>query len=177
MDPSDAADWDRVLVGDTVALGRLFDRYHGRLFRHAVAVTADREDAQDAVAVAFYELWRKRAAVRLVEGSPLPWLLTTTSYSARNLERSARRYRRLLAQIPREEERIAEPRAADESGLLSALKRLPAAERDVVVLSVIEGYPERQTAQTLGIPEGTVKSRLARAKRRLRGDFEKLELT
>lgn len=172
MNPSDAADWDLVLIGDTAALGRVFDRHHQRLFRHAVGVVGNREDAQDAVAVAFFELWRKRASVRLVEGSPLPWLLTATSYAARNIERSARRYRRVLARVPRGDETTAEPPVHDESGVFAALKRLPAAERDVVVLSVLEGFAERETAQTLGIPEGTVKSRLARAKRRLRGEIE-----
>lgn len=176
MDPSDAADWDLVLVGDTAALGRLFDRHHRRLFRHAAGVAGNKEDAQDAVAVAFFELWRKRASVRLVDGSPLPWLVTATSYAARNLERSARRYRRVLARVPRDATSTEAPRAFDETGVFAALERLPAAERDVVVLSVLEGFPERETAQTLGIPEGTVKSRLARAKRRLRGEIENWQL-
>ncbi|MET0298057.1 MAG: RNA polymerase sigma factor [Microbacterium sp.] len=176
MDPTDAVDWDLVLVGDTAALGRFFDRHHQRLFRHALGVVGDREDAQDAVAVAFFELWRKRASVRLVDGSPLPWLITATSFAARNVERSARRYRRMLARVPRDEEASAAPAVHDETGVFAALKRLPAAERDVVVLAVLEGFPERETAQTLGIPEGTVKSRLARAKRRLRGEIESWEL-
>lgn len=176
MNPSDAVDWDLVLVGDTAALGRFFDRHHQRLFRHALGVTGNREDAQDAVAIAFLELWRKRASVRLVDGSPLPWLLNTTSYAGRNVERSARRYRRVLARVPREGEASPPPTSYDESGVFAALKRLPVGERDVVVLSVIEGFPERETAQTLGIPEGTVKSRLARAKRRLREEIESWEL-
>lgn len=176
MDPSDAADWDLVRAGDSAALGRFFDRHHQRLFRHAYGVVGDREDAQDAVAVAFFELWRKRVSVRLVDGSPLPWLLTATSYAARNVERSARRYRRVLARVPRDDEATPPAAAHDESGVFAALKRLPAGERDVVVLSVLEGFPEKETAQTLGIPEGTVKSRLARAKRRLRGEIESWEL-
>lgn len=176
MDPADAADWESLLAGDRVALGRLFDRHHARLFRHAYTVCRTLEDAQDAVAVAFFELWRKRTSVRLVDGSPLPWLLTATSYAGRNIERSARRYRRLLASVPREREADDSFTGSDETGVIAALKRLPASERDVIVLTVIEGFPERQAAQALGIPEGTVKSRLARAKRRLRGEMERLEL-
>ncbi len=59
--------------------------------------------------------------------------------------------------------------------MLAALKRLPARERSVIVLTVLEGYPERTAAETLGIPVGTVKSRLARAKARLRDEMTAME--
>ena len=59
--------------------------------------------------------------------------------------------------------------------MLAALKRLPAREQSVVVLTVLEGYPEREAAQTLGIPVGTVKSRLARARAKLRDEMTAME--
>lgn len=94
--------------------------------------------------------------------------------SARNLERSGRRYRALLAKTPSAP--VAEaPSGPDESGVLAALRKLPAGEQSVVVLSVLEGYPERDVAQTLGIPLGTVKSRLSRAKARLRDEMTAME--
>jgi RNA polymerase sigma factor (sigma-70 family) len=173
MDDADAGVWDRVRQGDELALAELFDRHEARLFRHAARLLTSREDAKDAVTIAFFELWRKRDLVRLVEGSPLPWLLTTVAHCARNLERSGRRYRALLDRAPVREEQ--HPGASDESGVLAALKRLPAGERDVVVLTVLEGYPDRAAAEALGIPVGTVKSRLARAKGRLRGEVAALE--
>ncbi|MXS74773.1 MULTISPECIES: RNA polymerase sigma factor [unclassified Microbacterium] len=86
--------------GDELALAALFDRYEGRVFRDASRLLTHREDAKDAVTVAFFELRRKRASVRLVEGSPLPWLLNTVAHCARNLERSGRRYRALLDRAP-----------------------------------------------------------------------------
>lgn len=173
---SDADDelWARVRADDESALGILFDRHEARLFRHAQRLLTTREDAKDAVTIAFFELWRKRASVRLVDGSPLPWLLNTVSHAARNLERSARRYRALIARTPAGD-RGSAPSAADESGVLAALKRLPAREQSVIVLTVLEGYPERAAAETLGIPVGTVKSRLARAKARLRDEMTAME--
>lgn len=123
--------------------------------------------------VAFFELWRKRESVRLVDGSPLPWLLNTVAHSARNLERSGRRYAALLDRAPLREEH--HPGAYDESGVLAALKRLPAKEQSVLVLIVLEGYPERVAAEALGIPVGTVKSRLSRAKSKLRTEITSLE--
>ena len=174
MSGADAADWVRVRSGDPAGLAALFDRHEARLFRHACRLLTAREDAKDAVTIAFFELWRKRTSVRLVEGSPLPWLLNTVSNAARNLERSGRRYRALIARAPRRDS-LEEFSGSDESGVLAALKRLPAREQSVVVLRVLEGYPERATAQTLGIPEGTVKSRLARARAKLREEITAME--
>lgn len=174
MDEPDEALWVRVRAGDESALGALFDRHEARLFRHARRLLAAREDAKDAVTIAFFELWRKREAVRLVDGSPLPWLLNTVSNSARNLERSGRRYRALLARTPVAAHHPA-PSASDETGILAALKRLPAREQSVLVLTVLEGYPDRAAAETLGIPVGTVKSRLARAKAKLREEMTAIE--
>lgn len=173
VDDSDAGVWARVRAGDDVALALLFDRYEARLFRHAWRLLSSREDAKDAITIAFFELWRKRETVRLVEGSPLPWLLNTVALSARNLERSGRRYRALLDRAPVREH--AHPGAFDESGVLAALKRLPAKEQSVIVLTVLEGYPESAAAEALGIPVGTVKSRLSRAKAKLRDEMTSLE--
>jgi RNA polymerase sigma-70 factor (ECF subfamily) len=173
-DEWDVSLWGRVREGDESALGALFDRHEARLFRHARRLLTNREDAKDAVTIAFFELWRKRESVRLVDGSPLPWLLNTVSNSARNLERSSRRYRALLARTPVARD-APSPSAADETGVLAALRRLPAREQSVVVLTVLEGYPDRAAAETLGIPVGTVKSRLARAKAKLRDELATIE--
>lgn len=174
MGDADEELWVRVCAGDESALGTLFDRHEARLFRHAARLLTSREDAKDAVAVAFFELWRKRASVRVVEGSPLPWLLNTVSNSARNLERAGRRYRALLHRTP-VAPHSGPPTARDETGVLAALKRLPAREQSVIVLTVLEGYPDREAAEALGIPVGTVKSRLARAKARLRDEMTAME--
>jgi RNA polymerase sigma-70 factor (ECF subfamily) len=174
MSDGDGGLWERVCAGDEAALGALFDRHEARVFRHARRLLTTREDAKDAVTIAFFELWRKRESVRLVDGSPLPWLLNTASNAARNLERSGRRYRALIARTP-VGDHAAAPRAEDESGVLAALKRLPAREQSVVALTVLEGYTERVAAETLGIPVGTVKSRLARAKSKLRDEIGAME--
>lgn len=172
----DSSDWRRVLVDDEDALGALFDRHRTRLFAHARRLLNDREDAKDAVTIAFFELWRHRRRVRLVDGSPLPWLLVTVANTARNLERSRRRYRSLIARIP-VAQATQEVVSSDETGVLAALKRLPVAEQHVVVLAILEGYAERETAEILGIPPGTVKSRLSRAKAKLRDELTTVEET
>jgi RNA polymerase sigma-70 factor (ECF subfamily) len=175
MSDDDADDWRRVLAGDSAALGMLLQRHGPRLFRHASRFLSTREDAKDAVTIAFFELWRHRRTVRLVDGSPLPWLVNTVTNSARNLERSARRYRALLDRAEPRPDTVDPVDAADESGALAALDRLTARERSVIVLTVLAGFTEREAATALGVPVGTVKSRLARAKARLRGELAHLQ--
>jgi RNA polymerase sigma-70 factor (ECF subfamily) len=172
VNEEDAADWARVLANDTRGLTRLFDRHERRLLGHAARIVDVRDDAKDAVAIALFELWRRRRSVHLVDGSPIAWLLTTVTNSALNLERARRRYRDLLTRAPVGEHPPSSQ--LDESGVLSALRRLPLREQHVIVLSVLEGYSEREIAQALGIPPGTVKSRLSSAKSRLRGELEGL---
>lgn len=98
---SDSALWDRSLAGDGDAFGVLFDRHRDRVFRHACRLAQTRHDAEDVVAAAFLELWRRRAEVRLVDGSVLPWLLVTSTNLGRNVARGTRRYRQLLERLPR----------------------------------------------------------------------------
>jgi len=173
MSSEDEADWQAVSRGDPHGLARLFDRHEARLFRHASRLLTVREDAKDAVAIAFFELWRRRHSVRLVDGSPLPWLLNAVSNTARNLERSARRYRALLGNVPHSQS-VESVQSNDETGVLAALRRLPEKEQSVVVLTIMQGYPERDAATALGIPIGTVKSRLSRAKSRLRDELAQM---
>lgn len=174
MSNDDADAWRRLCAGDDTAMRDLFDLHEGRLFRQASRLLVDREDAKDAVAIAFLEAWRKKTTVRVVDGSPLPWLLTTVANTARNVDRSRRRYRALLARTPVAAP-VDAPVADDESGVLAALAQLSSTERNVVVLVVLEGYSERDAAAALGIPVGTVKSRLSRAKARLRNEIAALE--
>ena len=96
--------WSRSLCGDGEAFGTLYDRHRDRVFRHAYRLSGNHHDAEDVMAAAFLELWRRRAKVRIVDGSIVPWLLVTTTNMARNNGRAARRYRRLLDSLPRTEE-------------------------------------------------------------------------
>lgn len=168
--PADSADWALALAGEGEAFGRIFDRHHDRLLRHSRRLVSQSADADDVVAITFLEAWRNRARVRLVNDSVLPWLLVTATNVASNTNRGARRYRALLAALPAPPEHV--ERDEDDSDALHALEGLSLADRRVVALCVLEGYSEREAADALGVPPGTVKSRLSRAKARLRARLE-----
>lgn len=163
----DADDWAIALSGDGEAFGRVFDRHRARLDRHCLWLLQNHADAADAVAITFFEAWRKRERVRFVDGSLLPWLLMTATNVARNQRRAARRYQAMLDRLPDPEAARDHADALDDGAALDALRELPLRDREVLVLSIIEGYSDREIAEALGIPHGTAKSRISRARARL----------
>ncbi|MFF1572616.1 RNA polymerase sigma factor [Leifsonia sp. NPDC058292] len=153
----------------------LFDLHHDRVFRQALRLTASVHDAEDITAVVFLEAWRKRDVMRVVDGSVVGWLLVTTNYVFRNSVRSSRRYRQALEHLPAPEHAPDHSGVVDEridsdarrGALRAALATLPRRDQDILTLCVLEELSTADAAEALGIAQGTVKSRLSRAKTRL----------
>ena len=132
--------------------------------------------AEDLTSVVFLEAWRKRRHVRLYGDSMLPWLLAVANNCLRNAERSRRRYHRLLAKLPRSEDIPAldvqtSKRVDNETAvrqLLHVLRQLSTEDQEVIALCDWSGLSYEEAATALNIPVGTVKSRLSRARNRLR---------
>jgi RNA polymerase sigma-70 factor (ECF subfamily) len=168
--------WGRALDGDPISFAELFDRHRDRLFRSALRSAPSAVDAEDAVASAFLELWRRRNDVRLVEGSVLPWLLTTTHNITRNLLRHQRRHRVFLAKlppadsVPSAEESSVEvtERFERQRQVATVLGRLSRADAEILTLVGLEEITLSQAAATLGISYDAAKQRFARARRRAR---------
>lgn len=168
--------WSRSLSGDGEAFGLLYDKHRDRVFRHAYRLAGNHHDAEDVMAAAFLELWRRRSKVRVVEGSILPWLLVTTTNMARNSGRSALRYRRLLDSLPRTEA-SSQPSEGDFFGsqqesldrnLSQALGTLRPEDLHLVSLVVFEDYPLAAAATVLNMTPGAAKTRMHRAKKRMK---------
>jgi RNA polymerase sigma-70 factor (ECF subfamily) len=176
----EASDWTAALRNDADAFVSIFDRHHDRVYRHALRMTGNAHDAEDITAGAFLELWRRRKAVRVVDGSTLPWLLVTATNLARNLARGLRRYRTLIATLPRPEvgrsaedvavERIEEARLA--SQVREALGALSPSDAALITLTMLEHYSPAEAALALGISNGAARTRLHRARLRMAGALE-----
>lgn len=165
--------WSRARQGDGRAFAALFDAHRDRAFRHALRLAPTAHDAEDVVAAAFFELWRKRDAVPVVDGSVLPWLLATTTNLARNSGRGVRRYRAAIDRLPRSQDladpaRTAEERIAREQ-LLGAVRSLGEPDAALITLTALEGYSPTEAAAALGLSPGAARVRLHRARRRLQG--------
>jgi RNA polymerase sigma-70 factor, ECF subfamily len=145
-----------------------------RCLREARRILGNRDDAEEAVQEAFVRAWRKRGACR-TPGAPLPWLLQITRNEAMRL--AARRSRRQASEIPDAEPEAAPDMSADtplDQALTSvateqALSTLGEDERNLLRLRYEEDLTQGQVAAALGVPEGTVKVRLHRARARLKG--------
>jgi RNA polymerase sigma-70 factor (ECF subfamily) len=132
--------------------------------------------AEDLTSVVFLEAWRRRSEVRFSGDSALPWLLGVATNATRNAQRSLRRHNLLLAKLPPpgEEADIAVDAAArvDQERLaqhlLCAMGGLRQAEKEVLALCDWAGLSYAEAAVAMGVPEGTVRSRLFRARQHLR---------
>lgn len=175
-DSADSALWLEATTGTDRSFGILFDRYRTRIFRKAYAQLKSVHDAEDVVAVVFLEAWRSRARVRIVDGSILPWLLTVTNYVLLNHTRSTRRWRRLLSALPEPEvhadhsDQVLDRanQSAQLRAIYDAMSVLTAQERSIIDLCVIEELPIATVSAVLDIPVGTVKSKLHRAREKIR---------
>jgi len=172
----DAGIWERVLSGEGRAFGELWDRHRDRVFRHARRLLEHHADAEDATAMAFLELWRRRHDVRMVDGSMLPWLLVVTTNVVRNASRSRRRYRELLARLPEpERSRDAGELIADQAqarARLAGFAKLSAGDQRIVALVAFDNLTLEDAAAALGISYGAAKTRLSRARARMEASHE-----
>jgi RNA polymerase sigma factor (sigma-70 family) len=169
----------RAQRGDTHAYEELVHAYQGIAFRTAYVIARDASDAEDAAQDGFVKAWR--ALGRFRRGAPFrPWLLSIVANEARNRRRSAGRRANLTLRVVTEEpsgDAAPSPEARllsaeQRSTLIAAVNELSDEQREVVSLRYFLGLSEHEIAETLGIPQGTVKSRTARALERLRESYD-----
>jgi RNA polymerase sigma-70 factor (ECF subfamily) len=165
---------DRARRGDVMAYEELIRTYQDVALRTAAAFAPD-GDADDAVQEAFVKAYH--ALGRFRQGAPFrPWLLKIVANESRNRRRSAGR-RAGLALRSAQDRRPGEAAPSPESAVLAdeqrrwlhgAVAALRPDDRDIIASRYFLELSEAETAELLGIPRGTAKSRLARALGRLR---------
>ena len=166
--------------GDLDAFNQLVERYQSRVYRLAYRMVgpASADDAsQDALISAFKSIRSFRG------GNFRSWLLRITANVCHDQLRSAKRkggasLESMLeagAWEPAGPGRSPEEAASDaelNAAIMTAVAALPPNQRAVLVLIDIEGYSYEETAETVGASLGTVKSRLSRAREKVRGAFQ-----
>jgi RNA polymerase sigma factor (sigma-70 family) len=174
--PGDQELWRRASDGDAAAFGELFDRHATAVYNHLFRRTANWTEAEDLTSAVFLQAWRSRGKVAIDRESALPWLLGVANHVLRNSRRAARRYHAALARIAPDtlsahDHADSVAAAVDDERRMAelqlAISALPRPEREVVELCTWSGLDYPAAAVALGVPLGTVKSRMHRARRRL----------
>lgn len=180
---SDEALVSRARDGDTTAFGMLVERYMRRAYYAALGLLGSQEDAMDISQEAFVRAFRARQ--RLDPSRPFyAWLYQIIRNLCFNFVRD-RRTRRvrlreasdwLVEQASARTAGLHPARAAEmheaREKVRAAIATLPEREREVLVLKEFEGLRYREIADLVGIPIGTVMSRLYSARRRLAASLE-----
>jgi RNA polymerase sigma factor (sigma-70 family) len=154
--------------GDAAAFAELVARHGSLVLGVCRRLLRHEQDAEDAFQAVFLVLARKAGSLRW-GGSAAPWLhevATRTALRARSTIARRRTREKQVEQMPQPAIAAAEPN--DWAPLLDEeLNRLSPRYRDAVVLCELEGRPRKEAARLLGIPEGTLSSRLAAARKLL----------
>ena len=172
-----------VARGDDSALGELYDRVGRVAYSIAHRILRDERLAEDAVQEGFLAVWRSAASFRAERAKASTWIVTLV-------------HRRAVDIVRREERRRTEsldadalPDAPDPSGsaedeawlgferdrVLAAIRTLPDAQRETIELAYYGGYSQSELAERLGVPLGTIKSRMFAGLARLRDVLDDAE--
>lgn len=170
--------WVAAVGGDAEAFGVLFERHSRAVYNFAFRWTANWATAEDTASDVFLTAWRRRSDVVFTteSGSVLPWLLGVATNQLRNQRRGKRRAAAAIARLdPRDDQSDFSDdvlgRMADEAQMAkvrSVVEQLAEHERDVLALCAWAGLDYEEAAIALGLPVGTIRSRLSRARAHVR---------
>jgi RNA polymerase sigma factor (sigma-70 family) len=176
MQPSDRDLWEQAGAGAGEAFGLLFDRHSRAVYNHCFRLTASWATAEDLTSATFLLAWRRRDRMRLANDSLRPWLLAVATNAVRSERRSMRRRLTLAERVPVESPTA--DHADDVAGrvdderrmavVLAELHKLPRNEQQAVALCLWSGVSYADAAASLGIAEVSVRSRVSRARSKLR---------
>jgi len=165
----------RSLEGDAQAFEELVTRWHPRLWRHAYCLIGEREAAQDVVQEAWLAMVKGLSRLDAA-GAFAGWAYRIVANKCVDRVRQQDRQRRLsehLAQEASRDHREGAHGSERADSLWSALERLPGDRRVLLCMRYVEEFTTTQIADILGVPEGTVKSRLYHARQELRRLIER----
>ncbi|MFN0077757.1 MAG: sigma-70 family RNA polymerase sigma factor [Prosthecobacter sp.] len=177
--PSDDVLMAAIQAGDNTALATLFHRYQALLKGTARRIINDDVSAQDVVQECLLELWRRASHYSAAKGAPLAWLLTLARRRAIDYIRRSQAYGRACTRyedatkaLPTSQHATADCEQTDWGNVLSThLKLLPEPQQRVIALAFLQGMSQREVAQAIHIPLGTVKTRLELGLKKLRRLF------
>jgi RNA polymerase sigma-70 factor (ECF subfamily) len=164
----------RLVAGDDLALGEVYNLHGAYVFRLARRVTGSERAAEDVVQETFVRLWERPHDVDLSRGSLRTFLGVVAHRRSVDWVRSESRRHAREEKVGHRQGSAPAPDIADDvAGVMTAdrvraaLDEVPEAQREAVTMAYFGGFSYREVAERLGIPEGTAKSRMRMALARL----------
>ena len=167
--------------GDEQALSAFYDRWVHTVYSVAAHLLGDPQDAEEIVEQTFSQIWRDAGRYDPKRGGIAAWVVVIAR--SESLSRRRTRVRRVRHDVLRHDHLVHEPanppasplQEAEESErrelILGAVSRLPDEQRNVVRLTFFDGLSQTEIASALGVPLGTVKTRVRLAFAKLRGSL------
>jgi len=175
-DPADIV--EAMAAGDSDrALGEFYELYGGMVLGLLVKMLGSRAEAEETLQEVFVELWRRAAEYDRSRGNVVAWVITIARCRALDAIRArSRRSGDRQSELKDKDVLVTEGGRPDvlvsstrwHQALRQAFQRLSADQRAVLELSYFQGMSHGEIAQTLGLPVGTVKSRILAGMRSMR---------
>lgn len=168
---------ERVANGDQTALTGLYERYSSLMLGLGVKLLRRRDEAEDVLHDVFVEAWKKARTYDATRGTVRSWLLLRMRSRSLDRIKSPRLSRAVPMDEPMENqlgtEDPSDPTLPTERRVLGqALLALPEEQRRPVELVYVAGLTVQEAAEKLGVPAGTIKSRMAAARRSMRAALQ-----
>ncbi len=176
---SDAELIARVAESDAAALEVLYDRYSRVVYSFGLRIVGDPQLAEELLQEVFLRAWQQGAAFRETRGAFVTWLLSITHNMAIDEVRKRRRRPQktdseepelLLAGLPDTRQDVEDEvwLSSLRATITQAMDRLPPAQRVAIDMSYFQGLTQREIADRLGEPLGTIKTRMRLGIQKLR---------
>jgi RNA polymerase sigma-70 factor (ECF subfamily) len=160
-----------VTQGDQYALEALYERYARAVYSFSLRIVGDAQVAEEILQEVFVRAWQQGGSFQSARGSLITWLLSIThNLSIDEVRRRERRPQKaeseepesILAGLPDEGPNVEEEvwLSSLRVSIQDALQQLPAAQREAIELAYFQGLTQREIADTLGEPLGTIKTRM-----------------
>jgi RNA polymerase sigma-70 factor (ECF subfamily) len=160
-----------VTQGDQEALTALYERYSRAVYSFSLRIVGDAQVAEEILQEVFVRAWQQGGSFQSARGSLITWLLSIThNLSIDEVRRRKRRPQKaeseepesILAALPDEGLDVEEEvwLSSLRTSIQEALRQLPAAQREAIELAYFQGLTQREIADTLGEPLGTIKTRM-----------------
>lgn len=159
---------ERIAGKDEKALSELYDRYAKLLYSVILAIVKDQKEAEELLQEVFITVWNKSSLFSLKKGNAYSWLVAITRNIAIDRIRSKKfkDHRSLMEGIELPLENIdtspLDAMIIVERSLIvnEALSKIPHEQKETIMLTYFEGYSQKEIAELLDIPLGTVKTRI-----------------